>query len=103
MINRPGGSVVKNPPANAGDVGSLEKEASTPVLLPGKYHGQRSLAGCSPRGHKESDTTEWLNNNKNVTKENCVLPNMVHHLCDIPEKNAQSKSNFEDMSAKAKC
>ena len=30
----------------------------TPVLLPGKSHGRRSLAGCSPWGHKESDTTE---------------------------------------------
>ena len=30
----------------------------TPVHLPGKYHGQRSLVGCSPWGHKESDTTE---------------------------------------------
>ena len=30
----------------------------TPVFLPGKFHGQRSLAGCSPGGHKESDTTE---------------------------------------------
>ena len=30
----------------------------TPVLLPGESHGQRSLAGCSPWGHKESDTTE---------------------------------------------
>ena len=28
------------------------------VLLPGKYHGQRSLVGCNPWGHKESDTTE---------------------------------------------
>ena len=27
----------------------------TPVLLPGKSHGQRSLAGDSPRGRKESD------------------------------------------------
>ena len=26
--------------------------------------GQRSLACCSPRGHKESDTTEQLNNNR---------------------------------------
>ena len=26
----------------------------TPVFLPGESHGQRSLAGCSPRGHKES-------------------------------------------------
>ena len=32
----------------------------TPVLLPGKSHGWRSLVGCSPWGHKELDTTEWL-------------------------------------------
>ena len=32
----------------------------TPVLWPGKSHGQRSLVGCSPWGHKESDTTERL-------------------------------------------
>ena len=32
----------------------------TPVLLPGKSHGQRSMVGYSPWGHKESDTTEWL-------------------------------------------
>ena len=32
----------------------------TPVLLPGKYHGQRSVAGCSPWGREESDTTERL-------------------------------------------
>ena len=30
----------------------------TTVFLPGKFHGQRSLAGYSPRGHKESDMTE---------------------------------------------
>ena len=32
----------------------------TPVLLPGKLHGRRSLVGCSPWGHEESDTTERL-------------------------------------------
>ena len=32
----------------------------TPVLLPGKSHGRRSLAGCSPWGRKESDMTEQL-------------------------------------------
>ena len=32
----------------------------TPVLLPGKSHGWRSLVGCSPWGGKESDMTEWL-------------------------------------------
>ena len=30
----------------------------TPVLLPGKLHGRRSLVGCSPWGCKELDTTE---------------------------------------------
>ena len=32
----------------------------TPVLLPGKSHGRRSLVGCSPWGWEESDTTERL-------------------------------------------
>ena len=32
----------------------------TPVLLPGKSHGQRSLVGCNPWGCQESDTTERL-------------------------------------------
>ena len=30
----------------------------TPVFLPGEFHGQRSLVGYSPWGHKESDRTE---------------------------------------------
>ena len=32
----------------------------TPVLLPGKSHGRRSLVGCSPQGRKESDMNEQL-------------------------------------------
>ena len=44
---------------------ALEKEmATSPVLLPGKSHGQRSLAGCSLWSHKETDTSQQLNNNK---------------------------------------
>ena len=36
----------------------LEKEMQpTPVFLPGESHGQRSLVGYSPWGHKESDMT----------------------------------------------
>ena len=34
--------------------------APTPVLLPGKPHGRRSLVGCSPWGCYELDTTERL-------------------------------------------
>ena len=36
------------------------KWQTTPVLLPGESHGQRSLVGYNPRGCKESDTTERL-------------------------------------------
>ena len=35
----------------------FSKWQSTPVLLPGKSHGQRSLVDYSPWGRKESDTT----------------------------------------------
>ena len=39
----------------------LEEEmAATSVLLAGKFHGQSSLAGHSPWGHKKADTTERL-------------------------------------------
>ena len=34
--------------------------APTPVLWPGESHGRRSLGGCSPRGHYQSETTERL-------------------------------------------
>ena len=69
----PGGSVVKNLPANAGEVGSIpgsgrhrgEEMATHSVFLPGKSHRQRNLTGYSPRGHQESDTTESLNNSNN--------------------------------------
>ena len=44
-----------------GQEDSLEKGMAThPVFLPGESHGQRSLAGYSPWGHKESDKTERL-------------------------------------------
>ena len=37
-----------------------EKWLPTPIFLPGELHRQRSLVGYRPRGHKESDMTEWL-------------------------------------------
>ena len=41
----------------------LEKGIATlsPVFLPREFREQRSLSGYSPRGHKESDTTEMTN------------------------------------------
>ena len=57
-----GGSVIKKPPATQeirvqflGLEDAQEKKwQSSPVFLPGKPHGQRSVLSCSPRGHKES-------------------------------------------------
>ena len=59
--------MVKNLPAmqetqvrSLGQEEPLEGRAwqPTPVVLPGESHGQRSLAGNSPWGHKKLDTTE---------------------------------------------
>ena len=36
----------------------------TPVFVPGEFHRQRALVGYSPRGCKESDTTEQLADRK---------------------------------------
>ena len=59
--------MIKNPPANAGDkryglypwVGEIPWRRAwqpTPIFLLGESHGERSLAGYSPWGHKVSDT-----------------------------------------------
>ena len=63
--------VLKNWPANVGDIRGLGQEdpcirkipwretwQPTPVFLPGESHGQKSVAGYDPLGCKESDTTE---------------------------------------------
>ena len=71
------GSVAKKIPAESGDVGDLgltpqvflrvrkslwrRKWQPSPVFLSEKSHGQRSLVGYSPWGHKEADTTKQLN------------------------------------------
>ena len=61
----PGGSVVKNLPANTGDMVSIsaleeltEKDVTShSSILAWEIHGQRSLAGYSPWSHKELDIT----------------------------------------------
>ena len=56
----PCGSAIKNPPVKqeTGDAGSIRECQPTPVFLLEKSHGQRSLAGYSTKGCKESDMTE---------------------------------------------
>ena len=69
MLDFPGGPVVKNPPGNAGDAGSIPGSGRSPGEGNGnplQYsclenpEGQRSLVGYSPWGHKELYTTERL-------------------------------------------
>ena len=69
----------------------------TPLLLPREFQGQRTLVGYSPRGHKESDTTEWLSlfmykiNNKNIlcSTENCSHYLVITCKCSIICKNTE--------------
>ena len=78
--------MVKNPPANAGDIkdvgllpgsgrspgGGASSMAPTPVFLPGESHGQRSLVGYRPWSCK-SDTTEVTQHMKLKTKNLSVI------------------------------
>ena len=63
----PGGSISKESACNSGDLGSSpglgrflwrREWLHIPVFLPGELHGQRSLAGYSPWGHKVLDVTK---------------------------------------------
>ena len=60
---------------------------STLVLLPGKSHGQRSLAGCSPWGYKELDATQQLTLSSNGEGRRCLtdllsqMPLHRHFMC----------------------
>ena len=65
----PGGSDGEESACNEGDLGSNPGLGGSPGGAHGNPlwyfclenpHGQRSLAGYSPQGHKELDTTEWL-------------------------------------------
>ena len=77
----PGGTVVKNPPANVGGTGDTgagkilwnRTWQPTPVFLPGKPHGQRSLMGYSPWDCKESDMTVWL-----ISLHICYMIHMIN-------------------------
>ena len=69
--------MVKNPPANAGDLGSVP-ESGRPLerngnplqcSCPGKCRGQRSLGGYSPWVHQELDTTRGVNNKGSMWPE----------------------------------
>ena len=66
----PGGSVVKNPPTNVGDMGlipglgrSPEEGNGNPLQYSWEIPWTEEPGGLQSLGHKQSDTTERLNNN----------------------------------------
>ena len=94
------GALVKNLPANAGDMrcgfNPWSRKISwrrawqpTPVFLPGESHGQRSLEGYSPRGHTESHTTE-------ATKYTCTCSLQTFLRPQNSEVERNASANFLD-------
>ena len=89
-LSFPGGSVIKNPPANAGNVGKIpwsREWQPTPAFLPGKSHGQRNLVDYSSWGRKESNTTKGLNKNNNSI--HWLHTNVSHFTLALPLQPGQ--------------
>ena len=57
---------------------------SSPIFLPGEFHGQRNLAGYSPKGHKESVRTQWLTFSLSLSL--CNLTNKSHISVFAPKR-----------------
>ena len=103
-----GDTVVKNLPANAGDardcrfdpwVGKIpwnRKWQPALIFLPGKSHGQRSLAVYSPWDHKESDTTEQLSTH-NYSIPPCGWIAGYQIQC-LPHREGNSQISFPNLS-----
>ena len=83
--------MVKNPPANTGDGGSIpgsgrfpwrRKWQPTSVFLPEKFHGQSSLEGYSLSVRKESDKTEQLSTSTHIHYGIPDINVLMHtHIC----------------------
>ena len=78
----------------------LEEEMITHTFLPGEFHGERSLMGYSPRGRKESDTTEWLTHTHTHTVP--LLARLTSHLkcslCSCPNRLVFALGKISDSS-----
>ena len=105
----PGSSMIRSLPISTGDVGLIPglgrspgggkgsswegtSRAKTPVFLPGKSHGQGSLAGYSPWNLKELDRTERLKNSKVLLSR----ANLVYQsICDFLEIKVPFKETYQ--------
>ena len=79
--------MVRNPSVNAGDASLIPVSPArcpgegngypTPVFVPGKSHGQRSLLGYSPWARKDSDMIERLKTAHLAYGQHLGLPNAL--------------------------
>ena len=67
----------------------------TPVVLPGKFHGQRSLSDYSPQGLQESDTTEQLSTHTQIESESCSVVSDSWRPCGLYSQCDSSGQNTE--------
>ena len=73
---------------------------STPVFLPGEFHGQRSLVGYSPWGHTETDVTEvtWHTHTHTHTHTEVFSPlafgSALRESCQAETSGVQPGSYF---------
>ena len=77
----------------------------TPVVLPGKSHGQRSLEGYSPWGHEEADTTEHTPRCTSV-REGEGRDLFLHLLTQLPSRKNKHQNgcyNNRNKTCKVKC
>ena len=86
----------------------------TPVFLPGESQGQRSLADCSPRGCKESDTTErlsaaqaslqgWGGEGRRETDTQLGLSSPESTTCHSKKRKKKKAHNYFHISSSSLC
>ena len=88
----------KKSACNAGDAGSIPGQEDpmrrnwqpTPVFLPEKSHGQRSLTSSNPWGRKESDMTEQLSTHAHL--QSCYTGDTIYiALYRVPKRSDLTK------------
>ena len=73
------------------------KWQSTPVFLPGEYHGQRSLASNSSQGRKEEDMTEATQHSQVSSHSTALKSALSHasaalHIISVPMLSSRSET-----------
>ena len=71
----------------------------SPIFSPGKFHGQRSLVGYSPRGHQESNVTEQPSMQAHIK---LWIPTVDSNEKHISTSNSRWKKNTKDATTSAK-